>query len=449
MSKRGRPTPTARAHSNPNDPLHGIHKTQQQARKARHAQGRFVFVEGRHEGEIYPVFESSFASLGNGYCWQVKRGEDGKVVGVEAMDGEAWEQGLAERTARLSWFHQWQERKGQDGSWRKRKIKDRAKLTARDRRERPDSDVERATFELRPDHSRTVQYLLEAGREEEVRKLLLGARVKKCQLFEEIYGRTVTYGAEHSDSGQHHDDLWHDGIREIKDDAIRKTGIRRERTLHREYGVGPGVSAWSRHENVLRIHCLVRGRDHREVMGKTIDAIAQSTAKAEEQNGTPPRDLEFYKQLDDWMGYELAILDMAKMKMATSEYAEHLIKGYEQGLLGFVRKETLRETKLRVRVEELETQVSELRAHEEAIEKALPEKAEGAPDKPLPERVAEVTAEARKLPSIREAAHGILNSLSKGLPAIREAVGKLAALVGLTLPKASTPHPDGREKPRG
>lgn len=447
MSKRGRATYTARAHGNPRSKIHARDKISQAERKARHAKGRFVFVEGRQEGAVYPPFESSFPALGDGYCWQVKRGEDGKVAGVEVVDGDAWEQRLAERTARLSWFHQWQERKDQDGSWRKRKIKDRAKLTARDRRERPDSDVERATFELRPDHSRAVQYLLEAGREEEVRKLLLGARVKKCQLFEEIYGRTVTYGAEHSDSGQHHDDLWHDGIKEVKDDAIRKTGIRRERTFHREYGVGPGVSAWARHENVLRIHCLLRGKDHREVMGQTVDAIEQSTAKAEEQNGTPPRDLAFYKQLDDWMGFELAILDMATTKRATSEYAEHLIEGYRQGLLGFVRKETPRESKLRVRVEELETQVSELRAREEAIEKALPEKTEGTPDKPLPERVAEVAAEARKLPDIREAAQGILNSLSKGLPAIREAVGKLVALVGLTLPKLPTPHQNGREMP--
>jgi hypothetical protein len=180
-------------------------------------------------------------------------------------------------------------------------------------------------------------------------------------------------------------------------------------------------------------------------MGKTVDAIEQSTAKAEEQNGTPPRDLDFYKQLDDWMGFELAILDMATVKRATSEYAEHLIKGYEQGLLGFVRKESPREAIFRVRVEELETEVSELRAREEAIEKALPEKADGDPDKPLPERVAEVTAEARKLPGIREAAQDILSSLSKGLPAIREAVGKLVALVGLTLPKTPTPHLDGRE----
>ena len=340
----------------------------------------------------------------------------------------------AEQTARLSWYHQWQERKGQDGSWRKRKIKDRAKLTARDRRERPDSDVDRATFELRPDHSRAVQYLLEAGRGEEVRKLLLEARVKKCQLFEQIYGRTVTYGAEHNDSGQHHDDLWHDGIREVKDDSIRKTGVRRKRTPHREYGVGPGVSAWARHEQVLRVYCYSHGRKHEEVMGKTVGAIKQSTAKAKEQNDTPPRDLEFYKQLDEWMGIGLAVLDMTLTKKATSEYAEHLINGYEQGLLGFVRKETPRERELRERVEELETQVTELRALEDAIEKALPEKAESAPDKPLSERVAEVTAEARKLPGILEAVKEILNCLSKGLPAIREAVEKLVALVGLKLP---------------
>lgn len=446
MSKRGRATYTARAHGNPNSKIHARDKISQTERKARHAKGRFVFVEGHQEGQIYPAFESAFPGLGNGYCWQVKRGEDGKVVGIEPVDGETWEQKLAGQTARLSWYHQWQERKDK-GSWKKRKIKDRAKLTARDRRERSDSDVERATFELRPDHSRAVQYLLEAGRETEVRELLRGARVKKCQLFEEIYGRTVTYGAEHSDSGQHHDDLWHDGIKEVKDDAIRKTGIRRERTLHREYGVGPGVSAWARHENVLGIHCFLRGKDHEQVMGETVDAIAQSTAKAKEQNGTPPRDLEFYKELDAWMGLELAILDMATLKKASSEYAEHLIQGYQQGLLGFVRKETPRETKLRVRFGELEKQVSELRAREEAIEKALPEMTEGAPDKPLPERVAEVTVEARKLPGIRDAAQGILSSLSKGLPAIREAVGKLVALVGLTLPKTPAPRLDGREMP--
>jgi hypothetical protein len=447
MSKRGKATYTARAHGNPNSKIHARDKISQEERKTLHAKGRFVFVEGLHEGQKHPPFESEFPHLGNGYCWQVKRGEDGKVIGVEPMDGDTWEQRLADQTARLSWFHQWQERKDKGGSWRKRKIKDRAKLTARDRRERPDSDVERATFELRPDHSRAVQYLLEAGRGEEVRKLLLEARVKKCQLFEEIYRRTVTHGAEHSDSGQHHDDLWHNGIREIKDDAIRKTGIRRERTLHREYGVGPGVSAWARHQNVLRIHCLLRGKDHREVMGKTVDAIEQSTAKAEEQNGTPPRDLEYYKQLDEWMGLELAMLDMTLVKKATSEYAEHLIQGYEQGLLGFVLKETPRESKLRVRVEELETEVAELRAREEEIEKVLPEKDEGAPDKPLLERVAEVTAEAQKMPGIREAAQGILSSLSKGLPAIREAVGKLLMLVGLTLPKAPTPSIDEQEIP--
>lgn len=447
MPKRGRKTRTARAHSNPNNKLHGVHKMQQQARKARHAQGRFEFMEGRHEGEHYPVFESSFSVLGNGHCWQVKRDEAGKIVGVEAMDVETWEHRLDEQAARLTWYHQWQVRRNKGGSWRKRKIKDRAKLTANDRRERPDSDVERATFELRPDHSRAVQYLLEAGREEEVRKLLLGARVKKCQLFEEIYERTVTYGAEHSDSGQHHDDLWHSGIREIKEEAIRKTGIRRERTLHREYGVGPGVSAWARHEDVLRTHCFLQNRDHREVMGKTVDAIAQSCSKAEVQNGTPPRDLKFYKDLDDWMDFELANVDMATLKKANSEYAEHLIKGYEQGLLGFVRKETPRETKLRVRVEELETRVSELRAREEAIEKALPEMTEGAPGKPIPQRVAEVTAEARKLPGIREAVQSIVTSLPKGLSAIREAVGKLVALVGLTPTQAPTAHLDEQEMP--
>ncbi len=447
MSKRGRATYTARAHGNPSSKIHARDKISQEERKTRHAKGRFVFVEGHHEGQKYPPFESEFPDLGDGHCWQVKRGEDGKVVGVEPVDGDTWEQRLAEQTASLCWYHQWQERKDKGGSWRKRKIKDRARLTARDRRERPDSDVERATFELRPDHSRTVQYLLEAGREDEVRELLWKARVKKCQLFEQIYARTVTYGAEHSDSGQHHDDLWHDGIREVKDDSIRKTGVRRERTPHREYGVGPGVSAWARHEQVLRVYCYMHGRKHEEVMGTTLEAIQQSTAKAAEQNGMFPRDLEYYKQLDEWMAVELAVLDMTLMKKATSEYAEHLIKGYEQGLLGFTVKETPHETKLRVRVEELETQVSELRAREAEIERVLPEKAEGVPDKSLPERVAEVTTEARKLPGIREAAQGILNSLSKGLPAIRQAVGKLAMLIGLTPLETPTPSIDEPETP--
>lgn len=447
MSKRGRATYTARAHGNPDSKIHARDKISQEERKARHAKGRFVFVEGHHEGQKYPPFESEFPKLGNGYCWQVVRDKEGKVVGIESMDGDAWEKKLAEQTASLSWYHQWQDRKDKGGSWRKRKIKDRARLTARDRRERPDSDVERATFELRPDHSRTVQYLLEAGREEEVRELLLGARVEKCRLFEEIYERTVAYGAEHGDSGQHHDDLWHNGIKEVADDSIRKTGIRRERTPHREYGVGPGVSAWARHEDVLRLHCYMQKRDHLQVMGETVEAIKQSIDKAEKQNGVPPRDLEFYSQLDKWVGIELAGLDMALWKKATAEYAEHLIEGYEQGLLGFVRKETPRETKLRVRVEELETQVSELRAREIEIEKALPKKDEGAPDQPLPERVAEVTAEAQKMPGIREAVQGILSSLSKGLPAIRETAGKLAMLVGLTLPKAPTPIVDEPKTP--
>lgn len=436
MSKRGRPTTTGRAHSNPNDPLHGIHKTQQQARKARHAQGRFVFVEGRQEGDLYPVFESVLSDLGVGYCWQVQRDEKGKITGVNLMDGETWEKELAEQTARLSWYHQFQSRRDAKGSWRKRKIKDRSRLTPRDRRERPDSDVERATYELRPDHSRAIQYLIKANRKDDVRRLLARATAKKCQIFEKIYvGRKVTYGAEHSDSGQHHDDLWHTGIREVPDVAIRKTQVRRERTPHREFGVGPGISAWRRHEVVLESYCARRSRDYRNVMGDTVIAIEQSVEHAYKQNETFPRDIQFNEELDFWMDEELKILDERIVNLATSEYAEHLLQGYEQGLLGRIRKETGREKQLQDRIAHLETQIGE-------IENALPEQPEGEIKKSLPERVTAVVEEAQKLPGIREAVQGIVSAMLKGLPAIQKAVEKLAQLVGLPLPNVSERRQD-------
>lgn len=396
-----------------------------------------MFIQGHHEGDDYPAFASSFLSLGNGYCWRVaERDEEGKVSKVDLVEGSFWEKELAKLTNRLTWYHQRQKR-GEKGVWRRRKIKDRVKLSSRDLKDRPHSDVARATFELRPDHSRAVQYLLESGREREVREFLMDATVEKCRLFEAIYGRKVTFGAVHNDSGHHHDDLWHDGIEEVADAEIKATNIRRKRTPHREFGVGPGVAAWARHENVLGMHCFLQRLDHKVIMGATVAAIEESSNKARDQNGVEPRDLVFNRELDAWAALRLAVLDQQLVNKAKAEYAEYLIAGYEKGLLGLVRKEQ-RDEKLRARVTALELENEKLRMREKEISELVLSEVGTT----LTERVAAAAGKARKMSNVKEAVNNIVLSLTKGLKAISAAVSELAKLVEIPF----TPPPMAQEK---
>ena len=117
---------------------------------------------------------------------------------VKQVDGERWEKLLNEAKLDFSWYHQRQNRKGQVG-WFVRRLDDRAKEA------RNPSDVLRETVDLRPDHSRAIQYLLASGKKEEAELSLNRIRMKKIELFEKIYGRRVLFASEHDDAGQHHE----------------------------------------------------------------------------------------------------------------------------------------------------------------------------------------------------------------------------------------------------
>ena len=81
-----------------------------------------------------------------------------------------------------------------------RKVEDRKKKGPTDLKGRSLTDLKRETIDLRPDHSRVLQDLVEDGRKEALRPILAEIQAEQIRLFEEVHpGRKVRSLGEHTD----------------------------------------------------------------------------------------------------------------------------------------------------------------------------------------------------------------------------------------------------------
>jgi hypothetical protein len=311
------------------------------------------------------VFGSDLNLLGQGRKFGL-RNKDGKRVLV-ALNSSDWEEQLARSKNNLSWYHQ--ARKNTKSGYTVRKVRDRTKLGEKDKRARADSDLQRETIDLRPDHSRAVQYFLESGHTEAVRGMVARIREKKILLFEKIYpGRRVLFVSEHDDSGQLHHDLWHSGIREHST-KLHKGKKVRERVAFRRFGVGVGVTSWYRHFTALS----QRGGTSKSAattMGAAYDVLKRNIASAREQNGEEARDILLTKKLDEYVQEQLDTLASELTgksreipRQAHDEYRTWLSDGYAAGLLGVKDSPEVRflaaEAQVRRQKKEIEALVEE------------------------------------------------------------------------------------------
>ncbi|MEI6424812.1 MAG: hypothetical protein WCP55_21530, partial [Lentisphaerota bacterium] len=220
-------------------------------------------------------------------------------------------------------------------------------------------------------------------------------RVKKIELFEAIYGRTVLFDGEHDDSGQHHDDLWHAGISACPTEMVvnKKTGEavpRRDRIPFRAYGVGVGAASWWRHFEALKETGMTE-EDLNSLAGGTLLALEEDKTKAKGQNEEEPRDLRLLAELDAFVVEKLQALDVPLYLKARSEYSEWVRKGYETGKLGVKRGRALE--KLSGKVKELEGELMELRG----LKKLVKELVEAVQKSKLMGQLLKISAPAGKL----------------------------------------------------
>jgi hypothetical protein len=331
--KAGRATVHSIRHS---DQSSETHQRDVEQAKANRNKRKALWVEVVDEKE---PFRSDVSLLGGGQRFAL-RNKDGKRR-LETISSPVWEAELLEQKNSLSWYHQ--PRKNSKSGYTVRKIKDRTKLGDRDRRSRNDTDLLRETIDLRPDHSRAMQYLLQAGHAEEVRKMAAAIRIQKILLFEKLYpGRAVVYVSEHDDAGQYHHDLWHTGITEAKGKFHRGEPVR-ERVPFKRFGVGVGVCSWFRHFKALSAGGGT-AKSAGEAMGPAYAVFKRNTASAKEQNGEPARDVILVNELDEFVAGKLAELvlrlpgpDRDIPRRAHQEYKTWLTEGYAAGELG-VRK---------------------------------------------------------------------------------------------------------------
>lgn len=361
--KRGGGTRISLEHGVQSSRLHWIHA---QASKERQ---QIVFVaHAVVDGTDYRKFQSDVSGLGSGRNW-IRRGDN-----LEITDGKDWLDKMLEVMEDCSWFH----RRTRDTiikgkhkgltkiRYARRNMEDRKKLGPTDRRSRPDTDLMRETIDLRPDHSKVLQYLIEDGRKNDLFPLLAEVQKEQIRLFEEIYkGRKVVAEGEHVDSGQYHFDHWHTGINEqevsehgavVKIDQQTETLIAkgrkksfRIRAEFRSFGVGDGMASFDRHRSALEEN----GHEAKKIMGYTHERLLQNTASTEKQNKEFPRDLRMWRAVDQLVGKKLRELDPDLYDKALSEYAEWIEAGYDLGKLG-IKEETLVETKHKQRKAELE-----------------------------------------------------------------------------------------------
>ena len=355
MAKRGRLTRDSGLHSDARGKLHKIHQRHNKQRRARRVE---FHAHDIADDRDYEPFASNVSAIGAGRNWFRPVPTEMKEVG-----SSEWETGIAKIETDNDWFQQRQVRKGQIGYYR-RKVRDRQKLGPNDKKGRALSDVDRETIDLRPDHSRVIQYLLEAGKKEEVEQLVAEIRAEKIRLFERLYHRDVVAMAEHPDAGQYHHDLWHCGIRltKVQDDGgteslaplgkVEVAGGSERQVRLREpfkiFGVGVGVTSWDRHRRAL----VDANDDPNQIMGETLKLLRRNGESAKKQNGEPARDLKLLEALDAHVKSLLLRIDPDAVETALREYTQWIKTGYAQGKLGMM-PETATVTRLKDKVNSL------------------------------------------------------------------------------------------------
>lgn len=331
--KQGRASYHSIRHS---DQSSATHKRDVEQAKLRKKKERAVLVEWIDEKE---PFASDVSLLGGGQRFALRKVDGGRFL--ESISSADWEKELTDAENNLSWYHQ--PRKNSKSGYTVRKVKDRTKLGEKDKRSRNDTDLQRETIDLRPDHSRAVQYFLESGHVDAVREILSEVRLMKIKLFQKCYpGRRVLFASEHDDSGQYHNDLWHSGIRE-QNDKLHDGQPVRERVPFRRYGVGVGVTSWFRHKTAL-VGSGQSSESAAVIMGEAWAVLHRNIKSARQQNEEFPRDIKLTKKLDTFVGQQLEKLaanlegsDREIPRRACAEYAAWLIEGYGEQSLG-VRK---------------------------------------------------------------------------------------------------------------
>lgn len=437
MSKRGRLSRDSGLHGDARSKLHAIHQQHNKKRRSRRVEHVAHDVVDERD---YDPFVSNVSAIGTGRNWfRDSKGNFREVGSAE------WATGIAAIEVENSWYHQRQVREGKVG-YNERKVKDRTKLGSNDKKDRAFTDVDRETIDLRPDHSRALQYILESDKAPEVEQLLGEIRQEKIRLFEKIYRRDVFAVGEHPDSKQFHNDLWHGGIRlkkvrdnkaleEISDDGKVKLsgGSEREVRLRepfRVFGVGVGVCSWNRHRSAL-----LDAKEHPEtVMGETLRVLKRNRESAKKQNKEPARDLALLETLDAFVRSRLCAIDFELTQKALHEYTDWIKTGYSQQKLG-VKHEPAQVTRLKDEVKELKVEREKL--EKEVVE--LHKEVEG--HKTIRNWIRVCFVQLLALPLLVDA----IRAISKAWPVFED----LAEAVGVELPNQPTQQKDSvtKDKP--
>lgn len=400
--KRGGATRISVIHGWQDSWLHYIHAKESKARQ------EIVYVAHEVlEGTDYPKFKSDLSGLGKGRNWLRQEGE------LKITPGKNWVENMFQFIDDYSWYHQRMRNTIQKGEnqgkvkvrYAVRYMNDRSVLSKTDKHSRPETDLLRETIDMRPDHSRVLQYLVEDGRKNDVFQILAEIQQHQIELFEEIYeGRKIVSEGEHVDSGQYHFDHWHTGIAEsevsdhgavvellgegLEKDREEKFMVNgkkdrfRLRTPFSSYGVSDGMASFDRHRSALESD----GRNAKAIMGFThakllsnIDFVKERNRKRLEKKPhtrsediqdqeVMPRDIRMWCQVDEFVDRKLRELDPNLCDKARKEYADWLQDGYELAKLG-IREESLQVTKHKKRKHELENLKAAVRFFLELIMK--------------------------------------------------------------------------------
>lgn len=191
------------------------------------------------------------------------------------------------------------------------------------------TNLQRRTVDVSPGLSRSVQRMLEAGREEDVRKILDDLVVPLFEEFERVFpGAKVVAGGWHVRSGQLHLDMWVHGTWL----EIAEVGVNRETRAVRlwdpdilhHFGPGPGVCAWDRHVSALgdeaETYCP-------GIVAEVSRALADKEQRAAERDperrgaGQANRDVAIHRSFDRVVS---EALPEKFVEIGMGEYREHL-----------------------------------------------------------------------------------------------------------------------------